>query len=42
MYPGLDLRVRYTDLGETAKYTETQTFGIQVHEVRVRTVTPAY
>ena len=42
MYPGLDLRVRYTDLGETAKYTETQTFGIQVHEVRVSTVTPAH
>ena len=42
MYPGLDLRVRYTDRGETAKYTETQSFGIQVHEVRVSTVTPVY
>ena len=39
-YPGLDLRVRYTDRGSSTKYTETQTFGIQVHEVRVRTVTP--
>ena len=41
-YPGLDLRVRYSDRGETTNYTETQTFGIQVYEVRVRTVTPAY
>ena len=41
MYPGLDLRVRYSDQGETAKYTETQSFGIQVHEVRVSTVTPS-
>ena len=40
MFPGLDLRVRYTDRGETTKYTETQSFGIQVHEVRVSTVTP--
>ena len=40
MYPGMDLRVRYTDQGETSKYTETQSFGIQVHEVRVSTVTP--
>ena len=42
MYPGLDLRVRYTDFGEATNYTETQSFGIQVHEVRVSTVTPAY
>ena len=41
MFPGLDLRVRYSDHGETAKYTETQSFGIQVHEVRVSTVTPS-
>ena len=41
MYPGMDLRVRYTDRGETAKYTETQSFAIQVHEVRVSTVTPS-
>ena len=40
-YPGLDLRVRYSDRGSTAKYTETQSFGIQVHEVRVSTVTPS-
>ena len=41
MYPGLDLRVRYSDRGETTNYTETQSFGIQVHEVRVSTVTPS-
>ena len=37
---GLDLRVSYNDFGSTAKYTETPHFGVQVHEVRVRTVTP--
>lgn len=41
MYPGLDLRVRYTDRGATTKYTETQTFGILVHELRVSTVAPS-
>ena len=40
-YPGLDLRVGYNDFGETGKYTETQEFGIQVHEVRVSTVIPS-
>ncbi len=40
-YPGIDLRVHYSDYGETAKYTETQEFGVQVHEVRVSTVTPS-
>lgn len=40
-FPGLDLRVRYQDRGVTTKYTETQTFGVEVHEVRVHTVSPA-
>ena len=37
---GLDLRVDYTDFGATTKYTETAHFGVEVHEVRVSTVTP--
>ena len=40
-FGGWDLRVRFTEsrvFAQGAMYTETQTFGIQVHEVRVRTV----
>ena len=39
-HKGLDLRISYNDFGSTAKYTETAYFGVQVHEVRVRTVAP--
>ena len=39
-HKGMDLRVNYNDFGSTTKYTETAYFGVQVHEVRVRTVKP--
>ena len=43
-FGGLDLRVTFSEPTAAllfGKYTETQAFGIQVHEVRVHTVTPA-
>ena len=43
-FGGWDLRVSNVESREspiTAKYTETQKFGILVHEVRVSTVTPS-
>ena len=40
-YGGFDLRVDFSDTGSSAKYTETQELGVQVHEVRTSTVTPS-
>ena len=40
-FGGSDLRVTFRNGPDTTMYTETQEFGIQVHEVRVATVSPS-
>ena len=39
-FGGADLRVKYEGGRDSTSYTETETFGVIVHEVRVSTVKP--